>query len=134
MSSSTALGTLCLLLSSFAFGACLSLSGDDSALGSPAAAYAEDSAALKRGRGIFLGTCAGYCHSMRGGGAGDVPNLFDCEWRHGGSDEEIYASIYTGYPGTRMIGFGGKLEDADLWKVVAYLRAASRCASDRPLT
>ena len=134
MPRNTAPATLCLLLVSFAVGACLSLSGEDKAARSPAVAYAEDPTALKRGRGIFLGTCAGYCHSMRGGGAGDVPNLFDCEWRHGGSDEEIFASIYTGYPGTRMIGFGGKLEDADLWKVVAYLRAASRCASDRPLT
>ncbi len=130
MPRTTAPVALCWLLSTVAFGACLSRSAEDPGSRTPAAAYAEEPAALKRGRGIFLGTCAGYCHGVRGGGAGDVPNLFDCNWRHGGSDEEIFASIYTGYPGTRMIGFGGKLEDEDLWKVVAYLRAESRCDSD----
>ena len=129
MSHHTGLASLCLLLSTVVIAGCLSLSAHDSAGRSPAAAYAEDSAALKRGRGIFLGMCAGYCHSVRGGGAGDVPDLLDCDWRHGGRDQEIFASIYTGVPGTRMIGYGGKLEDEDLWKVVAYLRAASRCES-----
>jgi mono/diheme cytochrome c family protein len=119
-----------LLLSTLAIAACLSLSVQEPAPRSPASAYAEDAAALKRGRGIFLGTCAGYCHSVGGSGAGDVPNLFDCEWRHGGRDEEIFAAIYAGVPGTRMIGFGGKLADEDLWKVVAFLNAASRCNTD----
>jgi len=130
MSRNAALVAMCLLFSSLVLGACRSLSGEAGSPRSPAAAYAEDPVALKRGRGIFLGTCAGYCHSLRGGGAGDVPDLFDCYWRHGGSDEEIFASIYKGYPGTRMIAFGGKLDDEDLWKVVAYLRAASRCATE----
>ncbi len=119
-----------LTLVSVGINACLSLSTEESVSQSPAAVYADDPVALKRGRGIFLGTCSGYCHGVRGGGAGDVPNLFDCDWRHGGSDEEIFASIYNGYPETRMIGFGGKLEDEDLWKVVAYLRARSRCSVD----
>jgi mono/diheme cytochrome c family protein len=119
-----------LLLSTLAIAACLSLSEQDPAPRSPASAHAEDAAARKRGRSIFLGACAGYCHSVGGGGARDVPNLFDCDWRNGGRDEEIFASIYAGVPGTRMIGFGGKLADEDLWKVVAFLRAASRCDSD----
>ena len=130
MKLSSAPRTLCLLVFACAFAACLPFSPQDAALHSPAETYADDPAALKRGRSIFLGTCAGYCHSVRGGGGGDVPNLFDCDWRHGGSNEEIFGSIYTGFPRTRMIGFGGKLPDEDLWKVVAYLRAASRCDSD----
>ncbi len=121
---------LCLTLVTVGLGACLSLIAEEPVSQSPAAAYVGDPVDLKRGRGIFLGTCAGYCHGVRGGGAGDVPNLFDCDWRHGGCDEEIFASIYNGYPGTRMIGFGGKLADEDLWKVVAYLRAATRCVVD----
>jgi len=125
-----AFGMLSLLLSCVAISACLPPAGEDTALRSPALSYAEDPPALKRGRGIFLGTCAGYCHGLGGGGASDAPNLFDCEWRHGGRDEEVFASIHKGIPGTRMLGFGGKLEDEDLWKVVAYLRAASRCDSD----
>lgn len=123
-------GMLSLLFASLVFSACLPPSGEETELGSPALAYADDPPALKRGRGIFLGACAGYCHSPGGGGASDAPNLFDCEWRHGGRDEEIFASIHTGVPGTRMLGFGGKLEDEDLWKVVAYLRAQSRCEPD----
>ena len=130
MPRTTAPVALCLLLSTVGIGACLSLSAHDPAEGSPASAYAEDPAALKRGRSIFIGTCAGYCHRFRGGSAGDIPYLFDCDWRHGGRDEEVFASIYRGFPGTPMIAFGGKLEDEDLWKVVAFLRAASRCESD----
>ena len=126
MSHHSGLAALGLLLATLGIAGCLSSWARDS----PAAAHAKDPAALKRGRAIFLGACAGYCHGVRRGGAGDAPNLFDCDWRHGGADHEIFASIYTGVPGTRMIGFGGKLEDDDLWKVVAYLRAASRCESD----
>jgi cytochrome c2 len=30
-------------------------------------------------------------------------------------------------PGTRMVAFKGAIPDADLWRVVAYLKSASQC-------
>jgi len=93
---------------------------------SPAVAYRSDPAALARGKALFGGTCTGYCHSVEPGGKG-APDLFDCDWLHGGSDAEIFHTLTTGVPDTRMVSFAGKLSDDDLWKIIAYLRSASRC-------
>ena len=93
---------------------------------SPVAALQQDPAALKRGKLLYTGTCGGYCHSS---GSSDAPNLMDCTWLHGGSDQEVFNSISNGVIGTRMIGFGGKLPDGDqdIWKLVAYLKNVQRC-------
>jgi cytochrome c oxidase cbb3-type subunit 3 len=81
---------------------------------------------VARGKAIFVGTCGAYCHHMTNT-AGDAPFLFDCYWIHGGSDQEIFHTITTGVPGTRMVPFKGAIPDADLWRVVAYLKSASQC-------
>ena len=95
---------------------------------SPAARFAGDPAAVDRGRRIFIGTCGAYCHSAHNVER-DAPSLFDCEWKHGGSDAEIFHSISAGVPGTRMPPWAGVLPqgDDDIWRVIAYLRSASTC-------
>ena len=95
---------------------------------SPATAYARDPAALERGRLIFVGTCGAYCHSVTNERR-DAPNLFDCEWKHGGADADLFRTISGGVQGTRMPAFKGALPegDPDIWKVIAYLRSASKC-------
>jgi mono/diheme cytochrome c family protein len=93
----------------------------------PLAAFAGDPTALERGRKLFIGSCAGYCHAAAGRGLGNAPDLLDCDWRHGGSDEQILAVMRGGVPGTAMLGFAGRLPDDDLLRVLAYLRSASRC-------
>jgi mono/diheme cytochrome c family protein len=95
---------------------------------SPAAAFQRDPAAVARGRSIFIGTCGAYCHSTQNVER-DAPSLFDCEWKHGGSDAQIFASISDGVAKTRMPGFKGALPqgDDDIWRVIAYLRSASAC-------
>jgi mono/diheme cytochrome c family protein len=101
---------------------------------SPAVAFGKDPVAVKRGKSLFIGTCGGYCHSYHDGARGDVPDLFDCEWKNGGSDEQIFHTISTGVPNTRMIPFKGVLpdKDTDIWKLVAFLRAESTCAKKTP--
>lgn len=91
---------------------------------SPADHYLHDPAALQRGKSLFVGTCGAYCHSTHKD-ARDAPYLFDCQWLHGGSDAQVFHTISTGVPKTRMIGFGGKLPegDDDIWKLVAFLKA-----------
>ncbi len=81
-----------------------------------------------RGEILFRSICGGYCHGIAEGKR-DAPFLFDCPWQHGGSDQEIFAVISNGVPGTRMVAFGGKLPegDTDIWNIVAYLRKASQC-------
>lgn len=94
---------------------------------SPVAGFSTDPEQLERGRRLFNGTCAGYCHAAAGRGLGSAPDLLDCEWRHGSSDEQILAVMRTGVPGTAMLGFAGRIPDDDLLRVLAWLRSASRC-------
>jgi len=98
---------------------------------SPLARFANDPAAIKRGKSVFMGTCSAYCHAMRDEER-DAPSLFDCTWRHGGSDAEVFASIANGVANTRMPAWKGALPqgDDDIWRVIAYLRSASVCTSN----
>ena len=86
-------------------------------------AFMQDHEAVNRGQALFIGTCAGYCHKTT-----PVPTdavfLFDCEWKHGSSDQEIFDIVTTGVPGTRMVGYGSNFPEGedDLWKIIAYLR------------
>ena len=95
----------------------------------PSARYAADPAALKRGKLIFRSACGAYCHKLRPSRS-DAPYLFDCVWKHGSSDADIFRVIAEGVPDTRMLGFGGpgKLSDEDLWKVIAFLRSQANCS------
>lgn len=100
---------------------------------SPADRFAKDPAAVKRGKQIFVGTCGAYCHSLTRDNR-DAPYLFDCDWLHGSSDEQIHATIANGVPGTRMIGFGDRFPqgDDDLWRVIAYLKTSrEQCRDSR---
>jgi mono/diheme cytochrome c family protein len=98
---------------------------------SPAAAYARDPAALARGELLLQSVCSAYCHALPADSASvrEAPSLFDCAWLHGGSDAEIFHTLTAGVPNTRMVSFAGAMPagDADLWRIVAYLRASSRC-------
>ena len=91
----------------------------------PAEALRADAQAVARGKALFVGTCAGYCHSPTVERA--APNLFDCVWKNGGGgDRELFDVIADGVPGTPMIAFRGKLPegDEDIWRLVAYLGSA----------
>ena len=91
----------------------------------PADNFRADADALRRGKALFAGTCAGYCHSPAV--ERDAPYLFDCTWNNGsGQDQEIFDVIADGVPNTAMLGFRGKLPegDADIWRLVAYITDA----------
>lgn len=101
--------------------------GEDSSL----AALMADESAVARGQALFGGLCGAYCHGTEPG-VQDAPFLFDCEWVHGGNPEQIFQTITNGVQGTRMVSFGGKLPegDDDIWKIIAYLKSASRCTAE----
>jgi hypothetical protein len=61
---------------------------------------------------------------------GQCPSLFDCEWKSGAKDADIFRIMTDGVPKTQMIGFKGRLPDETLWKIIAYLRSASKCQQD----
>ncbi len=90
--------------------------------------FAGDAAAIATGKSLFEAACTGYCHTtVNSTRAGRCPNLFDCEWKHGGTEGDIFHTITTGVPNTEMVGFKGRLPDEIVWKIVAYLRSDSQC-------
>ena len=95
---------------------------------SPATRYDADPAAQKRGLDLFRAVCTGYCHSTSAKVQKDASYLFDCDATHGREDQQVYDVIVNGIPDTRMQGFGGKLPEDDIWKLVSFLRVRSKCA------
>lgn len=61
------------------------------------------------------------CHA--GGAVGFVgPSLADGRWRYGGTDGEIYHSIFYGRP-RGMPAWGGTLPAEAVWRLVTYLQS-----------
>ncbi|MBM4254800.1 MAG: hypothetical protein FJ147_02770 [Deltaproteobacteria bacterium] len=91
--------------------------------------FAGDEKAIKEGKGVFEGVCAGYCHATEAASrpGSRCPSLFDCEWKHGGDDAAVFKTLQDGVPKTEMIGFKGRLPDDMLWKILAYVRSVSKC-------
>jgi hypothetical protein len=100
--------------------------GEAKDLVSRADSYMTDPEAVKRGRLLFVGTCAGYCHKLTPERV-DALYLFDCDWKHGSSDQEIFNTVTIGVPNTRMLGFGTNFPEGenDLWKIIAFIRTNS---------
>ncbi len=95
--------------------------------------YFEDDEALIRGRLLFEGSCANYCHGDEPEPGEDV-DLFDCNWKYGGTDEDIFTIVTSGIPDTRMVGFGNNFPGGqdDLWKIIAYLRSQQETCDPQP--
>ncbi|HXJ32137.1 MAG TPA: c-type cytochrome, partial [Gemmatimonadales bacterium] len=83
--------------------------------------FAGDRASADEGAKVFTSMNCDGCHG--GGATGWVgPSLVDGRWRYGGSDGEIYLSIYYGRP-RGMPAYGGILSGDPIWKIATYLRA-----------
>ncbi len=65
--------------------------------------------------------CSG-CHFHGGGGIG--PPLMDDKWIYGGDPANIFFTIVEGRP-NGMPSFRGKIPDAQVWQLVAYVRSMS---------
>jgi cytochrome c oxidase cbb3-type subunit 3 len=65
--------------------------------------------------------CAG-CHFHGGGGIG--PPLMDAKWIYGGDPQNVFQTIVEGRP-NGMPSFRGKIPDAQVWQLVAYVRSMS---------
>jgi len=83
--------------------------------------YASDKIAMGQGRQLFNRmNCAG-CHGDHGGG-GMGPSLRDVDWLYGSSDARIFSSIAEGRA-HGMPSWGVKMNDDDIWKIVAYVKS-----------
>ena len=83
--------------------------------------YANDVAAAKAGREMFVNMNCAACHGYDlKGGMG--PDLTDTYWRYGGSPADIYKSIFEGRP-QGMPAWGRSIPSEYIWKVVAYIQS-----------
>ena len=90
--------------------------------------------ALAAGGQRYTRLCA-VCHGATGNGDGKLAaataaygrrpsNLTDDVWDRGSSDGEIFVVIRDGIePDFNMPGFKGRLSDAEIWRVVLYVRS-----------
>jgi len=65
--------------------------------------------------------CVG-CHARGGGGMG--PPLMDARWLYGADPSQVFSTIVEGRP-NGMPSFRGKLNDDQVWKLVAFVRSLS---------
>jgi cytochrome c oxidase cbb3-type subunit 3 len=85
-------------------------------------AYEENAYAVSQGQRLFTWyNCVG-CHSHGGGGSG--PALMDDKWIYGHEPENIFMTIIQGRP-NGMPSFAGKIPEAQVWQIVAYVRSMS---------
>ncbi|HKP92880.1 MAG TPA: cytochrome c [Chthoniobacterales bacterium] len=82
--------------------------------------YDENAYAVSEGQRLFTAfNCVG-CHAHGGGGMG--PALMDEKWVYGSTPQQIFATIMEGRP-NGMPAFRGKIVDAQVWQLVAYVRS-----------
>jgi cytochrome c oxidase cbb3-type subunit 3 len=80
-----------------------------------------DPKAAENGGKLFAAFNCDGCHA--GGAVGFVgPSLADGRGRYGGTDGEIYTSIFYGRP-RGMPAWGGTLPSDAIWQLVSYLQS-----------
>ena len=83
--------------------------------------FNSDKQAAEDGGKLFSSFNCDGCH---GGGAlgAEGPSLADGRWKYGGTDGEIYHSIFYGRP-RGMPAWGGTLPPDAIWRLVSYLES-----------
>jgi cytochrome c oxidase cbb3-type subunit 3 len=84
--------------------------------------YYNNADAVVTGMRLYQQMNCGGCHFNGGGGIG--PALMDDSWIYGGRLDQIYNTIYQGRP-NGMPAWRGKLGDAQIWQIAAYVRSMS---------
>lgn len=83
--------------------------------------YKDNKQAAEEGGKLFSSFNCDGCHA--GGAVGAAgPSLADGRWRYGGSEGEIYHSIFYGRP-RGMPAWGGTLPAEAIWRLVTYLKS-----------
>jgi putative heme-binding domain-containing protein len=83
-------------------------------------------AAATQGAVLFRQECV-FCHGVAARGGMRGPDLTTGAWSHGGSDEELAATISGGVPGTAMPA--NTLTREEIAQIVAYLRTLQQPAA-----
>jgi len=82
---------------------------------------ARDPQAAIAGNLVFRLFCA-PCHGIRAQG-GRGPDLTRGIYHSGEKDSDLFRTISGGLSGTEMTGFSSDIEEADIWRIVVYIRS-----------
>ena len=93
---------------------------------------------IKAGGLIYAKNCRA-CHGLQGKGDGTaIPpgvkpaNLVAGQWKHGGTDPQIFKTIKEGVgPAFDMQAWGDRLSDEEIWHSVNYIRDLGKRANAR---
>jgi cbb3-type cytochrome c oxidase subunit III len=83
-----------------------------------------DAKARESGAKLFVAYNCIDCHGADGSGAMG-PSLADNRWHFGGSNAEVFESIYQGRP-EGMPAWGSLISDDQVWMLVTYVRSLSK--------
>lgn len=84
--------------------------------------YGSDTAAVERGRALFVAMNCTGCHGFEAKAGLMAPKLTDNFWRYGGSDADVFNSVYEGRA-QGMPAWGAVLSQDQIWELVAYIRS-----------
>ena len=79
---------------------------------------------IAEGAKLFIAYNCMDCHGADGSGA-MAPSLQDDRWHFGGTDGDVFQSIYEGRP-DGMPSWGGRISDDQIWRLVAYVETLSK--------
>jgi cytochrome c oxidase cbb3-type subunit 3 len=85
--------------------------------------YAGNKQRIDEGAKLFISYNCMDCHGADGSGAMG-PSLQDNRWHFGGTDGDVFQSIYEGRP-DGMPSWGGRIADDQIWRLVAYVQTLS---------
>jgi cytochrome c oxidase cbb3-type subunit 3 len=89
-----------------------------------------DTAAVVRGRELFVALNCTGCHGFEAKTGLMAPNLRDNYWRYGGSDADVFASIYEGRA-RGMPAWGALLSHDQIWELVSYIHSLGAMTGPR---
>jgi cytochrome c oxidase cbb3-type subunit 3 len=87
--------------------------------------YQENAYQLSQGQTLYANFNCNTCHAHGGGDIG--PPLNDSKWIYGFEPQQVFASIVDGRP-KGMPAFGSRLNENQVWELVAYARSLSGLA------
>lgn len=85
--------------------------------------FAGDKQRADEGGKLFVAYNCMDCHGADGSGAMG-PSLADGRFHFGGTDGDVFQSIYEGRP-DGMPAWGGRISDDQIWRLVAYVQSLS---------
>lgn len=86
---------------------------------------------LLAGKEYFLSKCA-VCHGPEGQGSSMAPNLTDEYWIHGGSINDVFATIKYGVTGKGMQSWRNEFAPKEIAQIASYIMSLQGTNPDNP--